>query len=112
MSNFSVLPDLPEMYNDCRLHEDKDMTMVDFFTDHLLNFDGVFDKHENGDEQKPHTPSHKNHISQIILYSNINPYCFKKLIVIFFENRKIIFVTNTKIVSNFTSKIFRPPILT
>jgi hypothetical protein len=112
MSNFSVLPDLPEMYNDCRLHEDKDMTMVDFFTDHLLNFDGVFDKHENGDEQKPHTPSHKNHISQIILYSNINPYCFKKSIVIFFENRKIIFVTNTKIVSNFTSKIFRPPILT
>jgi len=32
------------------------MTMMDFITDHLINFDGIFDKHLNGDEQKPHKP--------------------------------------------------------
>ncbi len=29
---------------------------MDFITDHLINIDCLTDKHENGDEQKPHTP--------------------------------------------------------
>ena len=44
------------MYQHCKATEDKDMTPLDFITDHLINIDGIFDKHDNGDEQKPHTP--------------------------------------------------------
>lgn len=51
------MPGLPDMYRKCKATEDKDMTPIDFITDHLLNIDGVFDKHDNGDEQKPHNPS-------------------------------------------------------
>ena len=46
MSNFSILSNLPKMYEHCKETEDKDMTVIDFITDHLLNIDSVFDKHE------------------------------------------------------------------
>lgn len=50
------------------------MTPIDFITDHLVNIDGLFDKHENGDEQKPHTPNQTQHhgpsqVSYITYYS-------------------------------------------
>ncbi|MGV9004565.1 hypothetical protein [Flavobacterium sp.] len=54
MGDFATLQDLPKMYENCKAKEDKDMTLADFITDHLLNIDGIFDKHEQGDEQKPH----------------------------------------------------------
>ena len=41
------------MYKHCKSTEDKDMTPLDFITDHLINIDGIFDKHDNEDEQKP-----------------------------------------------------------
>ena len=56
MGDFSMLNELPEMYSHCKATEDKDMTPLDFITDHLVNIDGLFDKHENGDKQKPHSP--------------------------------------------------------
>lgn len=56
MGDFSALGDLHKMYAHCKATEDKDMTVMDFITDHLINIDGVFDKHQNGDEQKPHKP--------------------------------------------------------
>ncbi|MBX7094726.1 MAG: hypothetical protein K1X56_08400 [Flavobacteriales bacterium] len=52
--DFSYLAELPEMYHHCKSQEDKDMTWVDFISDHLINFDGIFDAHNHGDEQKPH----------------------------------------------------------
>lgn len=54
--DFSILPDLPKMYARCKAMEDHDMTPFDFVTDHLVNIDGLFDAHDNGDEQKPHQP--------------------------------------------------------
>ena len=47
MGDFSMLNELPEMYSHCKATEDKDMTPLDFITDHLVNIDGLFDKHEN-----------------------------------------------------------------
>jgi hypothetical protein len=55
-SNFNLLMQLPEMYNHCKSTEDKDMNVIDFVTDHLINIDCIFDKHDNGDHQKPHEP--------------------------------------------------------
>jgi hypothetical protein len=48
------MEDLPDMYRQCKTMEDVDMGPIDFLTDHLINFDGAFDKHTNGDQQKPH----------------------------------------------------------
>ena len=59
-----MLNEIPEMYHHCKSTEDKDMTPLDFITDHLVNIDGLFDKHENGDEQKPHTPIQNVHHGQ------------------------------------------------
>lgn len=52
--DFSYIVDLPDMYRHCKAAEDHDMGPIDFLTDHLINIDGVFDKHTNGDHQKPH----------------------------------------------------------
>ena len=48
--DFSVLPDLPKMYQHCKETEHPDLTIFDFITDHLLNIDGLFDAHDDGDE--------------------------------------------------------------
>ena len=61
IGDFSTITDLPKMYSHCKLIEDKEMTPFDFITDHLINIDGLFDKHENGDHQKPHNPPPVNH---------------------------------------------------
>jgi hypothetical protein len=63
--DFSALKDLPQQYEYCRETEDKDMTFLDFITDHLVNFDGLFDKHEEGDEQKPHKPVQYNQYNSV-----------------------------------------------
>lgn len=55
--DFSVLLQLPAMYQHCQLTEDPDMDMADFITDHLLNFDELFSKSEASDEHElPHNP--------------------------------------------------------
>ena len=56
LGNFSVLVDLPAMYRHCKMYEDKDLTPIDFITDHLICLDSLIDSHSNGDEQKPHQP--------------------------------------------------------
>ena len=63
-----MLNEIPEMYHHCKSTEDKDMTPLDFITDHLVNIDGLFDKHENGDEQKPHTHQFKTFITDRQLF--------------------------------------------
>ena len=62
MCDFSVLKDIPEIYSHCKATEDKDMAPLDFITDHLVNIDGIFDHHDNGDDQKPHAPSQSRHL--------------------------------------------------
>ncbi len=61
--NFSVLPELKNMYEHCQQTEDKDMNFIDFITDHLLCVDAIFDQHANTDHQKPHSYTLQNLIS-------------------------------------------------
>ena len=110
MGNFAVLPDLPEMYSHCKTHEDKDMTAFDFVTDHLLNFDGMFDKHDNGDEQKPHTPFQTQNHLQITLFQFIRPFHLKTATFQNIEPKEIIYSSENLLVSDFISKVFHPPI--
>ncbi len=55
-----LLRDLPAMYAHCKATEDKDLTPLDFITDHLTCFDALLDTHPPGDEQRPHAPASAN----------------------------------------------------
>lgn len=97
------------MYRNCKATEDKDMTPIDFLTDHLINIDCLFDKHGNGDEQKPHAPYHFHHQKMQNYYSTQE----------FKATGNNISISQTEIPiykehlyrSNYLSLIFRPPIV-
>ena len=42
MCDFSMIADLPEMYQHCKETEDKDLTAIEFLTDHVVDFDIFF----------------------------------------------------------------------
>ena len=111
--NIMSVSDLPKMYQHCKATEDIDMTLFDFFTDHILNLDCLFDSHEN-DEQKPHKPFQTKQIqynlglvcsksAPQIIHHNLETTLSKKL-----ETIKLhpVFYSN-----NYLSCIFRPPIV-
>ena len=109
MGDFSMLQDIPEMYRHCKATEDKDMTAIDFVTDHLLNIDGIFDKHEQGDEQKPHQPNPSQHQGQTT-FSFVSFFSFS--ITNFHKvEAKPIIPTVFFLPSDYITKIFRPPIV-
>lgn len=108
MGDFSTLMDLPEMYRHCKSTEDKDMTPMDFLTDHLFNLDCLFDSHDNGDEQKPHAPIQFHHqdVQNYFVYQWVRIELSNILIIhldtpIYKENIYL---------SNYLSVVFRPPI--
>lgn len=109
LGDFSLLGELPEMYSHCKATEDKDMTPIDFITDHLLNIDGIFDKHVNGDEQKPHKSQLRLHRTQTII-SIINPFDFSINNSYSLKERTSIH-SKKFILSVYITKIFRPPIV-
>ena len=105
--DFASLPEIPAMYAHCRATEDKDMTTFDFITDHLIDFDCLFDVHEN-DEQKPHCPmqlkhsiQHQNFVFSNFVLENIQPKIIQKI------NFPINFQFHT---TDFETRILRPPI--
>lgn len=108
MGDFSVLQDLPEIYRNCKATEDKDMTPLDFITDHLVNIDGLFDKHDNGDEQKPHQPKQTQHQGQPTAFFITN-FSFNIKQVMPMQVNPV-FSSDHFLQSDYISKIFRPPI--
>jgi len=107
--NFGLLPQLHSMYQHCRETEDKDMTPLDFVTDHLICLDGLFDSHANGDEQKPH----RKVISEIQfqpVFISIPAIQTPVRLVYFFER---FFLTYKASLYCFQGEnvLFRPPIL-
>lgn len=107
--DFSTLSDLPEMYRHCKAMEDKDMTPLDFITDHLLNIDCLFDDHANGDDQKPHAPIQFHHQQSLnIFITQRNSITIDKISLV--DNH--LPVNNESIYStDYFSEIFRPPIV-
>ena len=57
MCDFSMVKDIPQMFQHCKETEDKDLTAFDFITEHLIDFDCIFDNHDKGNEQKSHQPN-------------------------------------------------------
>lgn len=106
-ADFSIIPNLPELYAHCKETEDKDMNLVDFITDHLMNIDGIFDAHENGDEQKPHEPfDHQINSSFAFLMFHPIPELSQPK-----ETIQSSVITPNKVYQfDFIGNIFRPPI--
>jgi len=109
MGNFSAMLDLPEMYSHCKSTEDKDMTVVDFITDHLVNIDCILDKHDKGDEQKPHTPIPLNH-TQIQVVFTAQQFIVSLIKPCIIENEYPVFIDNFYL-SGYIPEIFHPPIV-
>lgn len=57
--DISILRNLCKLYLNRKKKEQHDLDQFDFITNHILNNNGFFDAHNNGDEQKPpHTNPH------------------------------------------------------
>lgn len=108
LGDFSVLTELPQMYDHCKSSEDLDMTPIDFITDHLLNIDGAFDKHDNGDKQKPHTPIqfHLTNIQCNIVIQHIKIQAINAVV----QRIELGFYHNIMYSNDYFSDIFHPPI--
>ena len=97
------------MYRHCKATEDKDMTPLDFITDHLVNIDGIFDKHDNGDEQKSHEPKQSEQQGQPTTFV-ITCFAFSlKQFQPVQVNPSIL--SDNLLLSNYISEVFRPPIV-
>ena len=113
MGDFSMLPNLPKMYQNCKATEHHDMNPFDFITDHLINIDGLFDAHGNGDEQKPHQPfplQHHNFQVQYCLPTLPN-ISLEQRAILPFEKRIMPVYQEFALTSAFLGCIFKPPIL-
>lgn len=106
-SNFNLLVQLPEMYNHCKTTEDKDMNVIDFLTDHLINIDCIFDKHDNGDHQKPHEPF-KYHFQNINIQLFVLNFSIK-IVPNFSHDIKTTYCVNNFYKSPYIGSIFHPP---
>ncbi|MBW7886767.1 MAG: hypothetical protein H3C35_00220 [Bacteroidetes bacterium] len=105
--DFTSLANLPEWYSHCKAAEDADMTPIDFITDHLINIDGLFDKHDNGDHQKPHQPFHYTNTAPIV--TGVLPYS----ITLANPPASRIITGGSQLLYEFrfTSSIFHPPLV-
>jgi hypothetical protein len=107
MGDFSFTTDLPKMYHHCKTTEDKDLTPLDFVTDHLMNLDGIFDRHCNGDHQKPHSFPLLQHqpAQNVFVFQFVIDCCFQPDQV--FKKKSFFYRSFYK--SHYYSKIFHPP---
>lgn len=84
------------------------MTPLDFITDHLVNIDSVFDKHDNGDEQKPHSPVEFNNAGfQLSFITQPIKIALSKSLI---DKTSIPVYNECFFPSGYTPYIFRPPI--
>lgn len=111
--DFAVLKNLPEMFSHCKATEDRDLSVFEFLTEHVLPigflFEGVeHEPEEDGD--KPHEPiqtisCEPNHACVISQFSFSISQIYPK------DLKLEPYPFDSYIPSGYFSKIFRPPIL-
>lgn len=62
MCDFSVIQDFPKIYQHCKTTEDPNLSIIDFFTEHVVDIDKFLDEKESDQNEKPHQ-NHIHHIS-------------------------------------------------
>jgi len=97
------------MYEHCKATEAEDMTPLDFLTDHLINIDGLFEKHDKGDQQKPHSPIQFHHsFAPIVFLTQQFKFSFKKPLAV---KCNAPIYTDRFYYSDYNPFVFRPPIV-
>jgi len=108
--NFALVGQLPKMYAECKAHEDKDMNLIDFVTDHLICIDAIFDSHQGNDEQKPHEANLAgNQNFQPLFFQIFN--CQLPLNMPEILNNKIFPIWENQYVFECLKVCFRPPVV-
>lgn len=110
MGDFSLLRDLTQEYRNCKETEDKDMTWVDFISDHLINIDSIFDRHDNGDKQKPHTPIHYAQHNTVFPFEISHKIIVVKATVFKGMSATLNYEKNNNYFYNYSTPIFHPPL--
>ena len=104
--DFSLLSQLPTLYHHCKETEDIDMNFIDFITDHLINIDGIFDKHLPGDNQKPHQPFQFHNVHEFVYVAS---YIQTNLTTPVHQLKKSDPSSNNSFHSDFLAYVFHPP---
>jgi hypothetical protein len=106
--DFSMMTELSEMYHHCQATEDKDMTPLDFITDHLINIDSVFDTHEGNDDQNPHHFTIHIHLISFV----VKDIKFSLMdIFLHLEDSPTFIYSSPFVATDYVCGIFRPPIV-
>ena len=105
--DFSLLCQLPALYAHCKSAEDPDMNLLDFITDHLINIDGIFDKHLSNDDQKPHQPFQFHNFQHVVEY--ISVYLQLNIATPVFPLKKINLLRPNPFYSDYIAYFFHPP---
>lgn len=114
LGDFSIIRDLPDMYHHCRSTEDADLTVFEFFTEHISPLGQLvdcmgYDDHEDGDGDKPHAPIQLN--CQQVLVAMV-PLVKAPLVKAIPIIKRIAPLYNDGVyVSDYISTILRPPIV-
>lgn len=108
--DFSATDHIANMYKHCKETEDKDMTIVDFVTDHLVNIDGLFDEHSHGDDQKPHHFPNQQHLSHVVFFFTSPSFDVPMARPVYFISKAKKYALVHSLYSfSFYNKIFHPP---
>ncbi len=116
MGDFSLLKELPQMYQHCKATEDKDLSIFEFLTEHVSGIGQMMEatEHETDQEEdgdKPHSPDQFHFKQQTAFYyyqevKKSPPIKPTSLVKTKTELKDQVYI------SDYISKIFRPPIIT
>ena len=113
LGDFATLPDLPQMFHHCRATEDADLSVSEFFLEHLSGLGGLIEGIEHEEEEdepddRPHAPFQFHFQYQVIAYTVSHlpvliakPFPLKTLTAP---------VCNDLYLASYISSLFRPPI--
>lgn len=111
MCDFSTIQDFPKIYQHCKTTEDPNLSIIDFFTEHVVDFDKFLEEKEPNSKEKPHQ-TQMHHISNsfvqvctqqpsVITKLNCHNHFTEKKYSQYFNNYCFIFY----------NKILHPPIV-
>jgi hypothetical protein len=113
MGDFACLKDLPEAFRHCKATEDKDLNLLEFFTEHVSAIGQVLEGTEHETEEdgdKPHTPLQTiNNGQPTVFVLSLITFSIEPLIQLDEVHPTI--HSNTLVPSDYISKVFRPPIV-
>ncbi len=112
--DFSVIKDLPGMFNHCKATEDTDLNVFEFLTEHVSGLGQLIEGNEHGEEEgeendKPHAPVQIHFEQQKVICESqaVTAPAAKPLPLP--ELRAL--PTGIAYIADYVSAIFRPPIV-